>query len=575
VVRVKNYGGDAGNNLVAVIGVQMVTNTMRFQERAGVTIPDKAASANELVSDAKLLYEMGKFDEAETRLKSALTLEPENQAAHYYMNLVLAGKANRRTGMIQTSAARKIILDELNRIRFDQFGPYNRRPLSEVIQELNQLTTRLASDKTAIHFFTADSSNGGQPVIDPNTGLPAEGAGSKGVDMDSVTVSFSRALTNLTLANVLDVIVMTANKPIQYSVSGEGIVFSPKMEAPQLFSRTFQVDAHGFPDALRNITGLQTNSVSTMARSLFSKCGVDLEPPESVFYTDRLGLLFVRATMEHLDTIERAIQALNLVAPQIHIKARFLEVPKGTLNGFGFAKIIGITNQPDELAGILTRENAAVTIRMLESRPGIEELAEPEVTTSSGRQTEMRATQIITVITNFVFKENIDTPRSSSITPQSTKVETGPILDVVPYALSDGYTIFLTVIPSLTEFLGYDQPPTKPTEHINNFGDHVPGIPVILPSFGIHKTSAHIKLWDGQTVVLGPLKTRFYDGGKEVGTEPDYFVKTKAAKGQPNEEDKDVLVLITVTLVDPAGNRIHSDEEMPFAEKSVPPQGGL
>ena len=100
-------------------------------------------------------------------------------------------------------------------------------------------------------------------------------------------------------------------------------------------------------------------------------------------------------------------------------------------------------------------------------------------------------------------------------------------------------------------------------------------LPTILPSFGVRKASAHVKLWDGQTVVLGGLKPRFYDGGKEVSAEPDYFVKTKAARGQPNEQDKELLVFITVTLVDPAGNRMHSDDEMPFAEKSVPPQGGL
>ena len=37
--------------------------------------------------------------------------------------------------------------------------------------------------------------------------------------------------------------------------------------------------------------------------------------------------------------------------------------------------------------------------------------------------------------------------------------------------------------------------------------------------------------------------------------------------------DKELLVFITVNLVDPAGNRIHSDDEIPFAKNSIPPQG--
>src|SRR5579859_8105712 len=137
VVRVKNYGGDPDHSLLAAISVEIATNTVHFQERLQVTIPDKAASANGLVRDAKLLYGMGKLDQAEERLKSALTLEPENQAAHYYMNLVQETKAGQRTGITQTQAGRKRIFDLLNRIHFDQFGPYNRRPLSEVVQELN------------------------------------------------------------------------------------------------------------------------------------------------------------------------------------------------------------------------------------------------------------------------------------------------------------------------------------------------------------------------------------------------------------------------------------------------------
>jgi type II secretory pathway component GspD/PulD (secretin) len=261
---------------------------------------------------------------------------------------------------------------------------------------------------------------------------------------------------------------------------------------------------------------------------------------------------------------------VNAGAQQLHIKARFLEVPKGTWDGL--TKTIGITNPLDQPVGILTGENTKVAMTTLESRAGVEELAEPEVTTSSGRQTEMRATEIITVITNFVFAENSGT-RSNSITPQTTKVETGPILEATTSVLPDNYTIDLKTTASQTEFLGYDTPPTKPVEHINDSGDRVPvSLPVVLPSFGIRKASAHVELLDGQTVVLGGLKELFYDGGKEVGAEPDYFVKSKLTRGQPDEENKEVLVFITVTLVDAAGNRIHSDDERPFAKGAIPPQ---
>ena len=35
---------------------------------------------------------------------------------------------------------------------------------------------------------------------------------------------------------------------------------------------------------------------------------------------------------------------------------------------------------------------------------------------------------------------------------------------------------------------------------------------------------------------------------------------------------KNLLIFVTPTLIDPAGNRLHSAEDMPFAQTSIPPQ---
>jgi general secretion pathway protein D len=58
------------------------------------------------------------------------------------------------------------------------------------------------------------------------------------------------------------------------------------------------------------------------------------------------------------------------------------------------------------ITGILTDPNFRVVIHALEQRTGAEQLAEPEVTTTSGRQTQMRATDILTIITSFSFQAN-------------------------------------------------------------------------------------------------------------------------------------------------------------------------
>jgi tetratricopeptide (TPR) repeat protein len=214
---------------------------------------------------------------------------------------------------------------------------------------------------------------------------------------------------------------------------------------------------------LRNVTTVNPASdVSLAARAFFTTLGVNLENPpgKSVFFNDRSGLLFVKATSDDLDTIERAIQTLNQVAPQVHIKSRFIEVqqndnkalgfdwylgqvnagnsvvaqggnpgsltvptsaanPLGAFPGATAANTIGDTGQElfssglasgsgsatATITGILTNPNFQVVIHALQQRQGFESLAEPEITTTSGRQTQIRATQIITVITGVNYEQ--------------------------------------------------------------------------------------------------------------------------------------------------------------------------
>jgi beta-lactamase regulating signal transducer with metallopeptidase domain/type II secretory pathway component GspD/PulD (secretin) len=329
-------------------------------------------------------------------------------------------------------------------------------------------------------------------------------------------------------------------------------------DSTNFFERKFKMNTM-FISALQKATGLQTTNVSTMVRSFFSKLGVDLESHKgkSVFFNDGTGWLFVRATEADLDTIERAIQALNYVAPMIHIKARFLEVPQKTFQDLVRPNLLtndavksGTNTGPD----LLTNEKFKAVLRALEQRDGVVALAEPDVTTMSGRQTQMRATQIINVVTNFALQEN---GTNVSVFPQTEKVETGPILDTVAYVLADGHTINLSAIATVTDFLGYDQP-TNTTAAYNQAGEKI-DLPKALPKFRVQQATASVNLRDGQTAILGKFESHSTAGKSVAGTKPEV-------------PEKELLVFITATIVDPAGNRVHSDDELPFAHKGIPPQ---
>ena len=362
---------------------------------------------------------------------------------------------------------------------------------------------------------------------------------------------------------------------------GENRITLPNISVPisqistnLLVSRVFAVDPRTFVASLKAAgvdIGTSTNSAEQIVPALknfFAKLGVNMESPpgKAIFYGDRLGRLFVRATKDDLDTIEHAIEILNCVPPQIHIKERFLEVPTGTMAGFG--NFLNATNSTtNQFTGILNATNLKLILHSLASRKDVEMLAEPEVTTTSGRQTQMRATQIITVVTNFAFQENLATNGTSSIFPQTRTVETGPILDVVPYVLADGYTINLTVIPSLTEFLGYDKPPDVPD--VTGTNNRVQ-LPMILPKFNVRQMVATLNLWDNQTVVVGGMRVKniIKDQTPMLGSVP---LMGRMFRSQHTNETE-ILVFITATIVDPAGNRVHKEDELPFAQKGVPPQ---
>lgn len=165
---------------------------------------------------------------------------------------------------------------------------------------------------------------------------------------------------------------------------------------------------------------------------------------------------------------------------------------------------------------------------------------------------------------------NVFSPGTSAITPITQSVETGPILDVVPYVLSDGYTINMSLIPSDTEFGGYDQ--LQLPQVAGNL--NVVQLPTVLPKFTVRQVVTTVNVWDNQTVVLGGLITSSVNSTKDkvpiIGDLPLFgrFFQSQSKQTRKNN----LMIFVTATIVDPAGSRVHSDDELPFAQSTVPLQ---
>ena len=400
----------------------------------------------------------------------------------------------------------------------------------------------------------------------------------------------------------------------------------------------------------------QTNSTERVSRAAidyFQSLGVDLDPRanpgKALFFNDRLGMLLVRATLADLDIIEVAIQILNIVPPQVNIKAKFVEVGQDDTKALGFDWYLGnflmnngtigaqagtapsysgaptaanplgtfpgnpLASTPTTIApsttdqlltgglrnpstslftltGILTDPQFRMVIKALQQRSGSELLAQPEVTTQSGRQAQMKASDVKTIITGFSFSQNtggtggsvgngttVTTPGAAFVYPLPEQMELGPVLDVIPAVLSDGFTINLTVIPTLTEFVGYDNPNEVTSSGLLTTGAFPGGavlIPTVLPLFRVRQVVSAVNVWDGQTLVLGGLLaetiTTIKDQVPMLGDLP--LVGRFFRSESKTTSKKNLLIFVTPKLIDPAGNPLHSEDEMPFAQNAFPPQ---
>jgi len=404
------------------------------------------------------------------------------------------------------------------------------------------------------------------------------------------------------------------------------------------------------------ITQQQTVAgIQQLVRNFFTSVGVDLSAPgKAVFFNDRQGTLFVRASLQDLDIIEQAVQVLNIVPPQVNIRAKFAEVGQNDNKALGFdwylgnflmgGKSIGAqggtapsyTGQPTAanpsgvfpgpgnapgvggagailpsasdnlltaglrntasapaiatLTGILTDPQFRVVLRALEQRQGVELLSAPDVTTVSGRQAQLQVVDIRTIVTGVSQNQTATGGGGNNLnnnggggggvgTTQdypTTATAFGPVLDVVPYVSADGYTVQMVIIPTITEFIGYDDP-----------GGFVPqaqsvassvGVAITaqlpLPHYRVRQVTTTSIVWDGQTVVLGGLLSenvsKFKDKVPLLGDMP---LVGRLFRSEANiTEKKNLVIFVTPTIIDPAGNRVHTDEQLPFSGSRIPEQ---
>jgi len=90
-VRAKNFKRENDVRLAGLVGRVPSEEALTY---IATDHTNKVAAAT-AVQDGKLAFEMGHFDRAETKLKEAIKLDPDNAAAYQYLNIIRESKYSR------------------------------------------------------------------------------------------------------------------------------------------------------------------------------------------------------------------------------------------------------------------------------------------------------------------------------------------------------------------------------------------------------------------------------------------------------------------------------------------------
>jgi hypothetical protein len=351
----------------AAIGALTASSEARPGKEGGAglrtTDSDAGAQSFPILTEAVRLKQAGRTDEALVILNQILADRPGDSQAGILVDQI---EGRRRVlaqrGLTEETAAeakvrtqnrRQALTEKLNQIRFEQLGPFDGLPLGEIVRFLHEECRKLDPEKKGLNFILnphleqPDRNPGlpAQPLLGPD-GLPIAPPPAPRIDVENAIITLRLPLRDLTLAQALDVIVKSADQPIQFIVEDYAIVFTAR-PGPQLFTRTFKVDPGVFLQGLQGVvqrSGVpgvavtpaqvtQANAGQVFQQLLAAPAagpGSAARSTARVHYDPEAGLLVAVGTTDDLSAVQQRLQHDDLAArpaapgttPQVMIEAK-------------------------------------------------------------------------------------------------------------------------------------------------------------------------------------------------------------------------------------------------------------
>lgn len=517
-----------------------------------------------LVQDARLLYELGKIGEAKVKLERALREQPDHPAAKHYLSLVqeVESRGSEQTGPPQAPSA------EPGSLATALFTRTYRLDANTVAQSLETLLGKPYKDLTPVEAV--------RRVFDAMGVRFGDGVQAGGDEPGATRALFYNDRTGILLVRATAQDLETIESVIQLlNASPPQVLIEVKfVEVTQEDSKALGFDWYLGGVPMGSVTNVNEPGAGAAASGgVFPDAGASpaasVVPPGTGQVATLTGLL---SDPQFRDVVRALGGAGTNAARTQELRGDQLDWPGRSATNAGNIRVsaaLGAT-----ATGILTDPQYRVVLRALQQRSAADVLAAPRVTTVSGRQAQVHIVDLRTVVSAINPSALVQpgaAPGTNTVPYLTSAIPVGPTLDIVPHVGADGYTISLTVMPTITEFLGYDDPGEGGKVRVWQDGE-AKTVALPLPRFRVRQMVTQAQLWDGQTLVLGGLPVEVVQQTKDkVPVLGDLPRIGRLFRNESSQKvKKQLLVFVTATLVDPAGNRVHSADNRPYDPNTVP-----
>ena len=431
-----------------------------------------------------------------------------------------------------------------------------------------------------------DGGGAGGDILASDSAVSASTGGGPTITIMFDDLSLGEAIRNICLAAGL-----------KYRVEEFAVVIAGKdVPLDDLETRIYPIDSDvSMGDETSDGGGEGTTAASV--QSFFQRQGILFPEGAKAVYDSSISRLIVTNTPEQLRRIERIIDELNVVDPQVLIECKFVEIKEDKQNEFGIAwnygKPVGTANrsvtfnpndQPlrflganselnDDVAFGLshTDKDSGITVsgvvHALDLDQDTDILSCPRITTQNGEEATIR------MVTEVFFPDSWGEPTlidNGATDPKESEVgyvssmpefgeatELGVKLTVTPTVDPDKYTITLDMIPVVqaqVDWTDYSYIQATSGGTVKNT--------VRMVIIEARTVTTQVTIYDGETVVMGGIMRdsilTMEDKWPIIGDLPlvGRFFRSRAKTAIK----ENLLIFTTPRLVNPNGSPLRQRE---------------